>query len=81
MGDAHALPSLPGAGNGDIWVLVALRRELCAIDQVRLALQTYLSWIPSKSSEVICWVNEPQRKSPSEFHCDPCPLLSYPFSA
>lgn len=28
----------------------------------------YFPWMLSRRSEIISWMNEPQRKSPSEFH-------------
>lgn len=49
-----SLPSLPRVGNRDIWVLVVVRRELCALDQVKLTLLAYFLWVPSWCSVIIC---------------------------
>lgn len=74
MGAAHRLALSPlKPGTQISGYLVALRRELCARDRIKLALSACLSWMPSRSPAVICCVNEPQRKSPSEFHYDSCP--------
>lgn len=59
VGITHLLALCPPSGSSGSWVLVVVRRELNALDEVRLTLPAYFPWIASRRSVIVGWMNDP----------------------